>query len=58
MEIWLIPEKQKGLWSSIHYLIRGVNVEIIWFKGGQMAEWLGSRAINQKVVGSIPGSAE
>ena len=23
-----------------------------------MAEWLGSRAINQKVVGSIPGHAK
>ena len=23
-----------------------------------MAEWLGSRAINQKVVGSIPGRAK
>ena len=26
--------------------------------GGQMAEQLGSRAINQKVVGSIPGRAK
>ena len=26
--------------------------------GGQMAERLGSRAINQKVVGSIPGCAK
>ena len=25
---------------------------------GQIAEWLGSRAINQKVVGSIPGRAK
>ena len=28
----------------------------VW--GGQMAEWLGSRAINQKVVSSIPGRAK
>ena len=26
--------------------------------GAQMAKWLGSRAIKQKVVGSIPGSAK
>ena len=27
-------------------------------RGDQMAEWLGSQTINQKVVGSIPGRAE
>ena len=26
--------------------------------GGQMAEWLGNRAINQKIAGSIPGRAK
>ena len=36
-----------------------VNTDVSQFTlGGQMAEWLGSRAINQKVVGSIPGRAK
>ena len=30
----------------------------IYSTGGRMAEWLGSRAINQKAVGSIPSRAK
>ena len=38
-----------------------MNVELgtdVWAMMGQMAERLGNGAINQKVAGSIPGSAK
>ena len=31
------------------------NNDVRVMYGGQMADWLGSRAINQKVVGTISG---
>ena len=31
---------------------------LMYSTGGQMAEWLGSRASNLKVAGSIPGCAK
>ena len=37
---------------------RSISSLLKAFRGGQMTEWLGSRAINQKVVGSIPGRAK
>ena len=35
---------------EVHLLL----LSSVWGEGGQMAERLGSRAFNQKVVGSIP----
>ena len=59
---WLNPyEDVRGQWVETG-LEGGENRQAGWSnrknkRGGEMAERLGSRAINQKVAGSIPGRA-
>ena len=53
--IWLFINSQQLMCSREADLQPNV---LEFESGGQMAEWLGSWAINQKVVGLIPGRAK
>ena len=56
----------QGLWSRTENIITTISTAAFPVRRkedtsdvkSQMAEWLGNRALNQKVVGSIPGRAQ